>query len=424
MTRHITALEHESVPIREAPTSGSITPDEAEVLMQLNESRPGFCERGYRTVRLAQFCGVINIGQRALEVLPKIGERRSVMESRGVLLRLLRAAGMRNGFQPPPAAQHFERWPLLEMFIALFMDEVARVLRGGLLRQYQEQEDDLRVVRGRIILTRQFGVHFNRPDVIASRFDDHTTDNVWNRAVKAALRKARPWITSGDLDRQWIELMAAMDDIADVPVRARELDRLVYDRQAVRYRNVMQWVRWILSLLSPTLRAGVDPAPAFLFDMNAVFERAVANALRRHLAAIDPTLVVHEQVTERSFATLNGRPAFDLRPDIVVTRGRDVVLIADTKWKRYDITSGHVKPSREDMYQMNAYASAFNVERLALIYPWDPDRKARETAYRLPSCGERDRRVEVMCLDVRNEWLALRIGNTPLLSAGAAATGS
>jgi len=406
MNRHITALEHEALRITPVPTPGSITPEEAEVLTQLNESRPGFCERGHRVVRLAQYCGVVNIGQRALEVLPKVGETQSIAENRGVLLRLLRAAGARNGFHALPATQHLERRPLLEIFIALFMDEVSTLVRGGLMRQYREHEEDLRVVRGRIVLPRQFGVHFNRPDVIASRYDDHTTDNVWNRAVKAALRKARPWIVSADLDRRWIELMAAMDDVADVRVRARELDRMVYDRQAVRYRDVMTCVRWILSVLSPTLRAGEETAPAFLFDMNAVFERAVANSLRRQLAEIDPRLVVREQAAGRSLARLNGHRAFGLRPDIIVTRGRETLLIADTKWKRYEITaSGHAKPSREDMYQMNAYASAFGVERLALIYPWNPDREAGETAYRLPPNGMRRPRVEVVGVDVTENRL-------------------
>lgn len=62
----------------------------------------------------------------------------------------LRAAGGDGGIQVPAASQSLARSPLLEVFISLFMDSVTAVVRGGLLRQYMEQDDDLRVVRGRI----------------------------------------------------------------------------------------------------------------------------------------------------------------------------------------------------------------------------------------------------------------------------------
>ena len=45
---------------------------------------------------------------------------------------------------------------------------------------------------------------------------------------------------------------------ADVEDREREgqYHRIVFDRQAVRYRTAIQWARWIFALLSPSMRAG------------------------------------------------------------------------------------------------------------------------------------------------------------------------
>jgi 5-methylcytosine-specific restriction enzyme subunit McrC len=88
---YITAFEHESIPIGDSQSGISITPAEAEYLTYLGELRPGFCERRHRTVRLAQYCGVVSLGNRMLEVLPKTDEHSSPAECRGVLLRLLRA---------------------------------------------------------------------------------------------------------------------------------------------------------------------------------------------------------------------------------------------------------------------------------------------------------------------------------------------
>ncbi len=420
MSQHLTRLEHELIPVTADGSDDSLSMAEAEVLSQVAETRRGFCERRYRSVRLAQFCGVVNLGQRVLEVLPKVGDRPDVPNSRGVLLRLLRAAATGEGLQLPPATQRLERSPLLEIFISLFMDSVTTVLRGGLLRQYKVEEDDLRVVRGRIDLTRQLGVHFNRPDLVASRFDELTADNVWNRSIKAALTACRPWISSGELQRRWVELIAAFEDVADVVMTTHELDRLVYDRQAVRYRQTMDWVRWILTLLSPGLRMGSERAPAFLFDMNAIFEGAVANVLRQRLAKSHPELDLHPQATGRHLARLGGhtnRRAYALRPDMLVSAGRRVVTIADAKWKRIELShAGHLKPTRSDMYQMHAYASAYEADRLALIYPAHSGIKgARETTFLLPRVGSRQPAVSIVCIDVERDDLPIVIGAESLL---------
>jgi 5-methylcytosine-specific restriction enzyme subunit McrC len=413
--RHITALEHDVIPISMEGSETSLSEIEADALLRLAETRPGFCNRRYRSVRLAQHCGVVNLGQRVLEILPKVGPGTDAANGRGVLLRLLRASAVHEGFSVLPARQQLERSTLLEMFIAAFMDGVADIVRGGLLRTYAQREEDLRVVRGRIALTRQFGVHFNRPDLVASRYDEHTADNTWNRLVKAALRVCRSWIVSGDLYRRWIELMAALDEVTDVIPNSAEFDRLVFNRQAARYRRTMDWVRWILALLSPALRAGAARAPSFLFDMNRVFELAVANVLRRRLAEAQPGLAVQSQASGRYLARLRGsagRGVFDLRPDLVVREGRAVRLIGDAKWKRLKTTrSGHLKPARSDMYQMHAYAAAFRVDHIALIYPSYPAiGSAPRTEFLLPRSGTREPVLSVVCVDVHSDDLPITTG--------------
>ena len=149
--RYLTAFEHQPIPVGDTGAEVALTPAEAEYLSFLNELRPGFCERGYRSVRLAQYCGVVSLGSRVLEILPKIDELAPPEECRGVLLRLLRTAEQFPVFRHLSVGHHLRQAPLLEVFIATFFDAVAEIVRGGLLRQYREREQDLQVVRGRII---------------------------------------------------------------------------------------------------------------------------------------------------------------------------------------------------------------------------------------------------------------------------------
>lgn len=88
--------------------------------------------------------------KRVLEVLPKVDDTATSAEDcRGVLLRLLSRTERFAHFRHQAAGQHLRRMPLLEVFITAFFDNVASLARGGLLRQYQEQDDELQLMRGR-----------------------------------------------------------------------------------------------------------------------------------------------------------------------------------------------------------------------------------------------------------------------------------
>lgn len=415
--RVLTALEHEAIPITTDGAGFSLTQAEAERLAQVGELRRGFCELGHLQVKLAQFCGVVSLGERVLEVLPKTQDRdMSAEDCRGVLLRLLRLSERFPHFAHLPAGQHLRRAPLLEAFVAAFYQAVTTVIRGGLLRQYLEHEEDLRVVRGRIATTRQLGTHANRLDTVACVFDELSADNVWNRVLKKAVRVTRPWLRSAELGRRWVELMGVLDEVDDARLASTEVERLVSDRRAERYRAAIDWARWILALLAPSLRGGQHDAPALLFDMNKLFESSVAAVLRR--SALRHGLEVIAQDRSRALATIVSgdvvEAGYVLRPDLLILRQGRVAVIADTKWKRLELDrKGRPSPSEADMYQLHAYAGAFGCHELALIYPWDAPDRVVDATFRLPGREGRATTVHVVGVDVGDDAMPLRIGMGP-----------
>lgn len=176
--------------------------------------------------------------------------------------------------------------------------------------------------------------------------------------------------------------------------------------------------RWILALLAPALRAGRSEAPALLFDMNKLFESAVATVARRRIYGI-PGLTVEAQDTSQALATVVSQdrvePGFQLRPDLVFRRGDAAVAIADTKWKLIGRDGKRrLIPDVADMYQMHAYASACQCGEMALIYPWRSElADAAGAEFRLPAVLGRSPVVTVLCIDVHDDGLPLRLGRWP-----------
>src|SRR5262245_31629633 len=152
MLTHITVFEHQALSIGPTDTDLALSEAEAEALTKLAEVRPGFCQRGYRSIRFGHHCGIVAAGRRIVEVLPKVDPNDSPAECRSLLLNLLRESHVFPVFRHLSVAHHLRKQPLLELFISIFFDEVSTIVRGGLLRRYQELEEDLPVVRGRIAL--------------------------------------------------------------------------------------------------------------------------------------------------------------------------------------------------------------------------------------------------------------------------------
>ena len=410
----LSVFEHASVSVAHEAGRDVLSDDEADRLDLLTESKPGFCVRGFRSVKFSQYAGVASLGDRAIEVLPKVSEVGGHTESRDVLLRLLRASQDSPSQRLDPVGQGLGSAPLMEIFIKVFFDEVAALMKGGLLRRYRELEEDCLAVRGSILLGRQLTTLANRPDRIACRFDDLTADNRWNRLLKAGLRAVRPWLRSYDLQRTWVELMSAFDEVSDAADAHALLASLQYDRQGARYRPAIGWVERILNFLAPNLRTGGKNAPGLLFDMNRLFETVVTERMRS--LGWERQLGVEEQNDSRWFAQLHGRHGrreFRLRPDVLFTDRGAPVAIADAKWKRPKLDrDGVIVPDEADVYQLHAYSAAWNCEHLALVYPWDEQLQgARPSIFDLPATGQRRPKLAVLCLDIGRDDLPLRMGS-------------
>lgn len=406
----LTAFEHQPLPISVQGGADVLSEAEAEHLMLIAERLPGFCVRGFKSILLKEHCGLINLGGRMLEILPKVGELREEGTGRGVLLRLLRHASALPLHRQTDVNHGSRSATLLDVFISAFFEEVFTLLKGGLLHRYVEHEDDLPAVRGGIRFQRQLSTLAKRTDLVACRFDEQTPDHRWNRLIKAGLRVVRHWIRGLSLNRQWTELSAAFEEVSDVTHPRALLVDIRYDRQAVRYRPSITWVGRILNLLSPDFRAGEDRAPGLLFDMNLLFERVVEHRMAQW--AEDRGWVLETQDNSRFLAEIMAdpfRPAYRLRPDLVFRRGTQVVAIADSKWKQPDLSGrGFVLPSPADVYQLQAYACAFGGEHLGLIYPRsDHLARANETVFRLPPVANLSPRLTVLTLDVTDDTLPL-----------------
>jgi 5-methylcytosine-specific restriction enzyme subunit McrC len=377
--RLITLREYETLRVSDtlvAAGEQALTYKEAEELLRFDESLAVRAfEHRYRGVRFLNYCGVIQVGQLTIEILPKIAEpttdgRDSL--DRQLLLRMLAVARDLPLIDACHANIQLQKHHLLDIVVAYFCDETFRQFHKGLIRRYETIQESLPLIRGRWLIEADVRLSVGRKDQAHCEFDNFTDDNPYNQAIKATLRLlAKHTAPNAQLNQKVRALAALLPDVTLRSFTSEAVHALPRNRLVSRYETVLRLCEWFLAGQSPNVHAGQERALGLLFDMNVLFEEFVAKTLRSvlpegyQLKTQGPrAYLAREQVT--------GDKRFQMKPDIcVIQPSGDIGAIIDTKWKLLDASDATHKygVQQADMYQLRTYAESYNSSKVALWYP-------------------------------------------------------
>lgn len=251
---------------------------------------------------------------------------------------------------------------LLDLVALLFVTATRTVIRRGLVADYRGFEEDLPVVRGRLLGDRQLLRRFGQLDRIECRFDERTEDIVENRVILAALALLAHRVRNTAVARE-ARRLHAMFASACAPATRHEIDRahaeLLYHRLNSHYEPAhrLAWLIFDAFGFDELLAQGANRCFAFLIDMNVVFERFCERWITRLL--LDTPWEVRAQIPCRSVLidAHTGSSWKSVRPDLLISRRRrgGASLPVDAKYKLYD----NRDLDHSDLYQLFLYAFAF-----------------------------------------------------------------
>jgi 5-methylcytosine-specific restriction enzyme subunit McrC len=358
--------EHGRLPIGH----DGLTEAELEYLVRLRDRGLTFFTeeraQGRWYCRLGGYAGAIAMpGGRTLEVLPKIGSLDDPA-TRALLMRMLSAADVAPSLEET-AADYADSPNLIEAYLRFAANLALQQVRMGLVHAYRQMDQKIPVVRGRLLVARQLARLPERFDAHFVRTDDFLADTPVNRIIKAGIRWVARITRVTSTAAKCREATMRMDAVADFigPLRAlaevaRQLGgRAALDRRHARLAPLLKVLGLLADGLGAAPEAGVEtPGPTLMFNMSKVFEALLATRLRRVL----PDCTVDEQATYRF--DVGGR--FMLRPDLVVRRRGQPLLVLDAKWKRIG-SSADVADA--DLRQAFTYARILGLKDAALVFP-------------------------------------------------------
>ena len=268
---------------------------------------------------------------------------------------------------------------LVAVVILGFIKRCEKIIRQGLYKSYQTQTDDLRYLRGKLIMSQQIKNDLKKKLAFNCEFDELVTDNIENQICLHILKKCYTYLKTDDLRRKCNTLIRRFsievtEELEDGRKYLIESDfKIVYNRLNEHYKpiHVLAKIIWQGIGISDLYKFSKSSINSLFIPMHQVFEKFLENLFTKYF----PEFEVDTQTTKQAWveqeeidAELSDEEkALNIRTDILLKQESVVKYLIDAKYKR--------RISSADRYELGFYIHEYGTEHGFAILPVSPEDK-------------------------------------------------
>jgi len=255
---------------------------------------------------------------------------------------------------------------LIDILIAFFVRKCQKLLRMGLLKSYITYQDDIKFLRGKLLIQNQIYHNIKHKPFFSCEFDELEYNNLDNQILLYTLQQSYR-LTKSDSLRKEVRLLIRLfsNCIDDVIISLDDFDKINYSRMNKHYEPIHDLCKLIVSAtgISDFYHDKKHFVSSFFVDMNMIFEKFVTRLFKEYYL---PEYVVEEQKGKRAWVTDEGS-SFQIRTDILLTSPEGKKIVVDTKYKR--------KLSPHDPPQIFLYVHEYKQKKGFAVLPRYADSK-------------------------------------------------
>lgn len=315
---------------------------------------------GFYRLSARDYVGRIGLPDgRVLAITPKV-------EVANLFYMLCADVGLAGFYLPPIGLE--ESAEVLPLILSAVLAEAEKLAARGLYTDYSQREEDLSLVKGRVLFGAQVSRYGELKHRHICRYAQSTFDTPENRIVGATLRFIAMLLRrDGDDDmlRRTRRLAARFEEATYVTrgVALSLLTRVERHRLNAAYWPLLGLCGLVLRHLSLSEKGGSHHFASFLVDMPRLFE----SFLTARIQAALPRYGLRAIAQRHDYLDVGRKVG--IRPDVLVYKssGTKPLLVLDAKYRRLD---GAEEPDlNRDLYQVSAYMDRYGLSRGVLVYP-------------------------------------------------------
>ena len=334
------------------------------------------------------FVGTIPLDDIQIEILPKIPLVENNIEAEKIrFLEILQSIDYFKEKIFSNSKIEITDTSILEIFIYLFIEEVEKILKKGLIYKYVDKNRNLNIFKGKLDINSHIKYNFSHKERFFMKFDKFLMDSLENIIIKLTIQKLKKVSINPKNKENLNKIGHYFENVSILENSIENLKCLTFNRMNDYYKNAIQWAKIFLDNQSSSIfSTNNGKMLSVLFPMETIFENYIANKLVNIIQKkISSELLIKIQDSSCSIfsnISLNNieidNNILRIRPDIVIkNKNTKEIFILDTKWKVLNKLDEKFKISTEDIYQMLAYVKTYNdrnknnytCKKAYLIYP-------------------------------------------------------
>lgn len=317
----------------------------------------------HRGVKFNSYVGVIQVGNTTIEVLPK-ADRNGHSDAqtwRELLIGMMQAVGTLKVSAPSSSALRLQPNSILDLYFALFIQEIEYLLKRGLIKQYSKREGNLTALKGRLLFQKQLSQNIIHKERFYVNYTNYDNEHLIHQTLYQAILLVSQLNNNPLLSSKLGNLILNFPEMPPLKITEKTFAKIPHSRKTTPYEQALAIARLLLLNYHPDLQQGRQDVLALMFDMNILWEKFVYLSLAKYLAS--SSIRVSEQ---RSRNFWEGQRTTTMRSDILIEKlPKGSKFVLDTKWKNFNGSN----PSIDYLRQMYVYLHYFEAKKAALVYP-------------------------------------------------------
>lgn len=336
-----------------------------DALVKLNELHGNkYFTVGYKKITFKHYVGVLQVDDLCIEVLPK-ADRSSTETNlwRDVLIDMLKATRKLKVNQVEHANVTKQSKHLLDIYFEWYLNEVQKLIHQGLIKKYDRKQGNLTALKGKLIFAKQVSQNLVHKERFYTEHQVYDKDHLIHQILQQALGIIEQFTRGGYLYGKCKSIQLDFPELKSIQATEATFNRLVIGRKEQPYTIALEIARLIILNFAPNVKSGAEKMIALLFDMNNLWEEYILVQLKKAVQNKE-----YQVLGQRSKTFWKG---INIRPDMVIKKGDQTLMIIDTKWKIID----HDRPSTQDLRQMYVYNEYWKAPTAILLYPTNEARE-------------------------------------------------
>jgi len=330
------------------------------------------------TLLMKHYVGFVCRNGTRIQILPKVftdgpveraDEETEKSKSITLLLRLLNYSGFLNVKEiPDPLSIEAYQNDLLEVCISIFVSQFNRLINREIHRSYEPYEENMQFIKGKILFGRSIKENQFRKHLHFVGYEEFTMNNPLNRILKTIITRLLNQ-TQSNYNKKNLKLaLINLQGVEAINLYPGIFDEVRFNRLNDSYRPLFNMARMFYYNRQPGQSEGDELTFTFLVPLNRLFESYVYKLLMNSTLSNNGQYQVQHHKPQKYLAHRNGKGVFQLEPDMTISQGKNVKVILDAKYKN-PMRNSELSVLQSDVYQVLAYAVAFNCPFIYLVYP-------------------------------------------------------